>query len=395
MRSGQRLRVMFLTTEWPSRAIPTDGIFIREHAHAVGLYNDVGVVHLARVPGDRGFYDAERLTDEELPVWRVRYRRFPRPFSYVAFLLGAFSGLRTLRAHGIEPDLIHAHSFLSACAALAVGAVARKPVVYTEHWTIFSAENPEALRPGQRRLARFALEHADTVLPVSEHLKEALRRLAPHSRLHVVPNTVDEQLFHPGVATPAAERGPKGLLTTGRMVRLHKGVDILLEALARVARRRDDFHLDVVGEGPDRPAYEELARRLGLGSRVSFHGWRPKAEIASRMRSADLFVLASRYENNPCVVIEAMASGLPVVATRVGGVPELVDDVVGRLVEPQDPEDLARELEAVLDRLDEFDRDEIARRARETFGRHRVGAEITDVYRACLARGGEQPASAS
>src|ERR671939_115753 len=81
---------------------------------------------------------------------------------------------------------------------------------------------------------------------------------------------------------------------------------------------------NVVGDGPRRPEYEALAGELGVAERVRFAGLRPKADLAERMRAADLFVLASRFENNPCVVLEAMASGLPVVATRVGGVPELM-----------------------------------------------------------------------
>src|SRR5205823_1406500 len=99
-----------------------------------------------------------------------------------------------------------------------------------------------------------------------------------------------------------------------------KGWEHLLEAVALLERERDDFRLEIVGDGPRRGEYEAIRRRLGLEDRVLFSGWKTKDEVASLMRAADVFVLASRYDSNPCALIEALASGLPVVATAVGGI---------------------------------------------------------------------------
>jgi L-malate glycosyltransferase len=111
---------------------------------------------------------------------------------------------------------------------------------------------------------------------------------------------------------------------------------------------------------------------------VTFHALEPKPALAERMRRADLFVLASRYENNPCVVLEALASGLPVVATRVGGVAEIVDRESGRLAEPLDPPGFAAALEDALG--NDFDREAIAARARARFGRTAIANELAGVY---------------
>src|SRR5207245_987880 len=99
-----------------------------------------------------------------------------------------------------------------------------------------------------------------------------------------------------------------------------------LEAFAQLVRDGRDLGLDVVGDGPGCETYAGLAHELGLDGRVVFHGLQPKEEVARLMRNAGLFVLTSRYDNNPCVLIEAMASGLPVVATAVGGIPEMIDE---------------------------------------------------------------------
>ena len=257
------MNVLFLTTNYPRPESPIDGIFVREHARAAGEIADVRVVHLLRAPAARGLVRLERIEGEEPAAWRVPYRRFGKPLAQLAFVLGPLALARRFRREGWVPDVIHASSFLSALPALLLGRLLRRPVAYTEHWTIFLPENPGSLSRGMERLAGFALEHADVVLPVSEDLDLALRRLAPGARTRVVPNVVDD------VFTPADGRPPGDgvrLLTVGLLDTPRKGVDVLLEALALVPGR-DRLRLDVVGEGELRPGYEELSERLGQPTR--------------------------------------------------------------------------------------------------------------------------------
>jgi glycosyltransferase involved in cell wall biosynthesis len=356
------VKVLFVTTSWPTEDSPLDGVFVREHAQAAAEFADVRVLHLHRAPGG-----LDRAGDDP-PMWRLGYRRLPRPFSYAAFLLGPLRAMR-----GWSPDVVHTHSFLATLAALPL----RRPVVYSEHWTVFLPESPHELSASMRRAAGFALKRADIVLPVSADLRDELAVLAPRARMRVVPNVVDERVFHPAEGTLEPER----LLTAGLLDDGRKGVDIILEALAQAS---DAPGLDIAGDGEKRTEYEELATHLGLESVVTFHGLLTKPELAALMRSARLFVLGSRYENNPCVVLEALVSGLPVVATRVGGVPELVDETNGMLVEPGDPERLACAIAEALGRP--FDRHQIARRAREQYGRDHVGAQLAEVYEECVSR---------
>jgi len=356
------VRVLFVTTAYPTPSSPVAGVFVKEHARAAALHADVAVLHLDRSHEHRGLPRVERVDDDEFPTWRVTYPWRPTALSMPLHLLAAARGWRAV---DFDPDVVHAHFFLAGAPAV---LLARKtPVVITEQWSIFLPEDPMQLTPTLRRIARFAYGRAARVLPASEALRRGIEAEGLPGRFTVVPNVVDTSLFHPG-----AERDGR-LLAVGLLYEA-KGYEFLIDAVAQV----DNVRLDIAGDGPLRAQLEAQVARLGIGERVRFLGVVPKPEVARLMSEHELFAITSRYDNNPCVVIEALASGLPVVGTAVGGIPELVDESNGRLARPQDPESIAGELRAAL--AASFDRRAIADRARERFGREAVGAQLAAIY---------------
>ena len=251
-------------------------------------------------------------------------------------------------------------------------------MVISEHYSGF----PRGLVRGLRRLeAKFALEGAALVLPVSENLKGHLEAYGIRARFQVVPNVVDTALFSPQSRDPGPQSrtGQKQLLLVATLTPI-KGVPYLLKALALLRNHRDDFRLDIVGDGPNRVEYEQLAGRLNLAEIVRFRGLKRKPEVAECMKQADFFVLPSLWENLPTVLIEALASGLPVVASRVGGIPEIVDETRGILVPPGDAEALAQVLDEMLDHYRDYRSAELARDAQERFGYETVGRMLDGIY---------------
>jgi glycosyltransferase involved in cell wall biosynthesis len=371
--------VLVVTTSYPTRESPAAGSFVREHARSVGDRHRVAILHLERTPGLRGL----RIERDhgELPLVRVRFPERPTALSYAALLAAGTLGFRAVRRAGFDPDLLHAHFLTAAVPATLLGRIRRLPVVVSEHWSVFLPDDPMELSPLLRRAARLAFESAAVVLPVSEALDRGIADHGIQARTRVVPNAVDTALFTP--PPPRALGAPMRLLTVALFYEA-KGVDLLLKAVARLRTQREDFVLDVVGDGALRGEYEALAQRLGIEGVVKFHGLRTKPEIAEHMREADLYVLPSRFDNNPVALLEALASGLPAVATAVGGVPELVTDP--SLLAAPDPAELARTIGGALDRLDTFDRTEIGRRAAERYGTEAVGRALIDVYDEVLAR---------
>lgn len=375
------MKVLFLTSSYPTPEAPVAGIFVQEHARAAALHAEVAVIHL-----DRGGSKRLRITnvpDAEFPTVRVSYPRVPLALSGCAHLVGAARGFRQLRRRGFDPGVIHAHFFLAGFPAVLLGRRHRKAVVVTEHWSVFLREDPMSLGPFLRWAARFTFTKADAVLPVSEALRRGIAEsLGIDPRARVVPNAVDSDLFFP--AAVRVEADELHLLSVG----LHypaKGVDMLLEAVAQLRKERGEFRLLIAGDGPQRVELEELAQELGVAQLVSFLGLRTKPQVAELMRHADLFVLPSRFETGAVAASEALMSGLPVVGTRVGAVPELVDEGSGVLATP-DARALANAIATAIDQRDEFDRPLIARRARERYGRDAIGRLLEEVYTSCLAR---------
>jgi colanic acid/amylovoran biosynthesis glycosyltransferase len=144
-----------------------------------------------------------------------------------------------------------------------------------------------------------------------------------------------------------ADKGRR-LLFVGRLVAA-KGLPILLEAMAQLG----DAVLRVVGDGPDRKMLEEMARSLGVAGRVSFLGYQSQTQVRELFKQTDVFALSSFAEGVPVVLMEAMAAGVPVVATRIAGIPELVrDEENGLLVPPGDPDAASRALRRLIEDAD-------------------------------------------
>lgn len=165
------------------------------------------------------------------------------------------------------------------------------------------------------------------------------------AKLHIVhcgiqPEALARRIHRPGGAE---------LLFVGRLAEV-KGVAVLLDALTEVAKVHPDVHLTLVGDGPERQRFEQVAAETGADDRVTFAGYRSQAEVAAFLADTDVFVLPSFAEGVPVTLMEALGAAVPVVATQVGGVSELVDHGVnGYVVRPGDPEPLARALIELLD----------------------------------------------
>jgi len=228
------------------------------------------------------------------------------------------------------------------------------------------------------------LNRCDRIVAISQALAGAAGRLgiAPAS-IVVIPLGVDVAQFNP----PSGPRGAE-VVFVGSLIK-RKGVRYLLEAMAQVRREFPAVHLTVVGDGPERAALESTTARLGLSECVTFAGLLPADGVRQAMQKARAFVLPSVEEGLGVVLLEALACGTPIVASRVGGIPEAVTADAGRLVPPADPAALAGGLiELLRDEAGWLEMSRNARRrAEDVYDWSKIAARLIDVYRTVLPAG--------
>jgi glycosyltransferase involved in cell wall biosynthesis len=400
---SERLRVLVFSTVYPNSAQPHHGIFVQQRV--AGYPEDIEtrvVAPQAWFPGTAGLRPgfrpalprAERLeTGGE--VLHPRFLSLPaigKCLDGVLLALGALPGLIRLRR--VFPfDVVDAHfGYPEGPAAVLLGRLFRVPVVLTLRGLEHRLTHYRLRRP---QLA-FAVRRADRVVAVSEDLRAlALAAGAAPERVRTIPNGVDSTLFQP--RDRAAARRALGLpeagsylLTVGSLSE-RKGAHLVLEALARLTPRFPDLRYLLVGgagaEGNEGEGLRRQAAELGVADRVVFAGPRRREELSRWYNAADLFVLPSSLEGCPNVVVEALASGTPVVATPAGGIPQLLaDPETGVILPRRDGEAVALGIAAALSRS--WDRSRVAA-AMSARNWHVVGQEHAEEIRAAIA--GRQP----
>jgi len=373
------MKVLFITAWYPMRENPINGIFIREHARSVSMVGDeVTVIHAGRA-GKRikGIYRVSDIIEEGIRTVRIYCFSSPfRPINYILYSWAILVVARRLFKKGFIPKIIHAHVFTAGLPALILGRLYRIPIVISEHWSKFPLRKLNAF---ERILAKFVMNRADTILPVSNSLKATFSSYGIKGKFEIVPNVVDTSLFYP-LEKNHNKNHEKKILFVGSLNPI-KGLPFLFHALSKLGQRRMDWHIDIVGNGPPRRKYERMVVELGLTGKVIFQGLRSKQEVAEFMRKADLLVLPSLVETFGVVAAEALATGTPVLSTRCGGPEEFVTDEVGLLIPPGDEDALYKALSYMLDNLNRYSYHRISQYACERFSPERLGMLLHTIYR--------------
>lgn len=399
------LRALVFSTLYPSSVREGHGIFVETRLRELLRRTDVQARVVAPVPWFP-------LTDPRWGEWalmaetprhevrhgiEVHHPRYALPpkvgmtIAPLTLALAALPTLRRLRREGFDFDLIDAHYFYpDGVAAALLGRWLQRPVAITARGSDLNLI-PQHTLP--RRMMQWAGRQAAASIGVSQALADVLHRWAlPAGRVHVVRNGVDLERFAPMPRMAARAllglSGGPWLLSVGNLVEL-KGHDLVIAALADLRRSHPDARLAIVGRGPERERLEQHAARLGVREHVHFAGAVPQAELPRWYSAADVMLLASSREGMANVLLECMACDTPLVATRVGGNPEVLGDAgVGRCVGERTPQALVA---AVRELLAQPPAAGQVRAHAERFGWAATSAEQLRLFRAITGRADTVP----
>lgn len=369
------LKIVIFTKLYPPKWIGGTEIETQYVARSlVELGNDVYVV----VSKDDDL--PEHTVVDGVHIYRIAHPRI-RYLGGLIFWLKSASQIKRIR-----PDIVHIPDLGNGGLGLIVNAFLRLPYVV---W----AQGSDVNAPSrfQSILSRFVIMRAAIVISLSEDMKKRILGMARAHRIIVLHIGVDYERFRSCDTERRHFDKTITILYVGSLLRL-KGVNYLVEAMRIIARDHKRVRLLIIGDGACRSELEAQVRDLCLEDSIFFIGRIKNEEICNYMSQASIFVLPSLSEGLPLVVLEAFAAGLPVIATRVGGIPEILEDGKnGFLVEPRNPEEIAKNISLLLSNSEL--RQDISKRNLIVAEQHswlNIAKHLVDAYSDCIRHDSNQ-----
>lgn len=380
-------KILWLCSWYPDRLDPFNGDFVQRHARAAALYNDIYVIH---VVGD--FQAESRITHEIKENQGVKEHLVY--FRKVSFAGKIRNHRRWLHAYRQAlkkyvdtsdiPHLVHVHvPFRDGMMAIMFKSKYKVPYIVTEHWTIYQPQNQvpfDRQKKIFRTIINWVVRNSLLLLPVSRNLGKQMNGLLTPKEFVVVENVANTDYFCLNETAPPVSVFRFIHVST---MSYQKNVEGIIDCFVEFQKSNPMTELVLVG-----PVSEGIRQKIattGLaGVNLFVRGEISYREVALEMQKAHALVLFSRYENSPCSIIEALCCGLPVISTNVGGIPELIDETNGILVESNDKDALRTAFAKMKDNYGQYDRKKISQVAISRFSYNVIGKKLDAIYEALI-----------
>lgn len=379
--------VLWLPGWYPSKIDLSTGDFIQRHAIAVAAHVPVHVLFFVRDKEKRITQDIKieehkngNLTEtviyyaiggHSIPVW-------DRLISMRKFISAYKKYLNDYILKKGLPTAVHVHVPYKA-GLVAVWLKNKFGLNYfvTEHWAGYNRDNPDNFynRPWSfRSITKRILKQAELVLPVSDELGQQLKTIVPSINTKSIPNTVDNKLFYPAEKNSEVFR----LVHYASSWKGQKNTEGIIRVLKNLLGNKQGW--ECVMYGPAGEELKNMVQQNGLETQVKFTGEISYTEVGELVRTASAFITFSNYENQPCSILEALCCGVPVIATRVGGIPEIINASNGILIDPKNENQLLLAIEQLMENHRQYNKQQIAADAINKFGYEAVGKQIAALY---------------
>jgi glycosyltransferase involved in cell wall biosynthesis len=386
------MKVLWLASWYPNQTRPYEGDFIQRHARSVTAYSKVTVVYLSQAGESLNIYNPQSIEQEkDNVVEKIIFFEFKKTgvkwFDKVKYNIIYYKTYKKLITEYIKtngrPDIVHVHVPMKAgMIALWMKRRWRIPYIVSEQSSLYNRFSPGNFHQRSfiyRHNVKRVFNKAEAVTNVSAVVADELKVLFDLFEVKVIHNTVNTFLFNYQKYTPSKFRFIHVSTLTHQ-----KNVEGILNAVKGLSKLRQDFELVIVG--PVGPELIEMISTLNLASLVICTGEINYPEVASQMQNASAFVLFSRHENFPCVIVEALCCGLPCIATNVGGVREAVNNDNGIMIKSECEVELTEAMAKMMNEYRRFDRSKIAEEAQKKFSYTTIGKQFYELYREILKK---------
>jgi glycosyltransferase involved in cell wall biosynthesis len=378
-----RKRILWLCSWYPDRIQPYNGDFVQRHARAASLYNDIHVIHVTGDPSMDKKNETLLSTQDNLTEQIIYFKKsglFPRLINYRRWLINYEAAIKEYISKNGLPDLVHVHvPFRDGIMAMRLKKKYNLPYLVTEHWTIYQPQNKIRFE-SQSRLFRsmlsWIIRNSRLLLPVSENLGVLINKLVAEKGFKVVENVADTSLFYFKEKNTDNKRFRFIHVST---MNYQKNTEGLIKAFVDFNKENSNAELLLVGPLPG-SIIQLLEATTLLNSKIFTTGEISYEQVAEEVRESHALLLFSRFENSPCSIIEAICCGLPVIATRVGGITEIINDSNGLLVEAEDEAALTIALKEMHTNYTKYNRKEIADAAAARFSYSVIGQKLDEIY---------------
>ncbi|MCC6837423.1 MAG: glycosyltransferase [Bacteroidia bacterium] len=383
--SGKKLNVLFLTKWYPNKLDIQLGVFVRKHAKAAGLFNNVSLIYLFAAPELTGKYSVKFSQEHGFNEYIVLFKKntsifggLINPLRYFIVSLKVIKQVE--KAHG-KIDLIQAN-MLTRSGFIAWWQYVTKgiPYVVMEHWTGYSSGKYLKQSFLKKLLGKFIVKRSQKVMVVSRALKEQMLKLGFENSFDVIPNVIENI----ELAKKEKEDVIK-ILTVADQYDAHKNISGILQLAKKISNDpKLKFHWDIIGGGPDEYKLREMANQMNLNQYVSFHGRQTNEYVYEQYKKADFVVINSRLETFSVVAAEALVNGKPIVTTICGGPEEFVTKAQGILIKKDDPELLEMAVRKMMMEYDHFDPVALNSYAMNLFSYKKIGEQFNSLYQEAM-----------
>ncbi|MFM8597039.1 MAG: glycosyltransferase [Flavobacteriales bacterium] len=372
----QRPKVLCLSSWYPNQLKPTEGNFVAQHLKVASSIADVALLHV--VLSDQ--HQTLTIEEKQTPYYeKVIY--IPRNKIFlVGKLVSYFQVLFTYWKHAKQtpigkPEIIHgAVLYPIGVVGLLLKWRFRIPLLFSEHWTCYHPYTVPQPSAWQKIMLKFIGKRSQLLLPVSQDLAVAMLNFGISTPSKVVANVIDTNLFKPTTQRPHQNFR---FVHVSSLDPIQKNFHLLVNAFYELKKQQPHTELHVVSDG-DFSVYERIISGLDFAESIHFHGAQDAQGVAALLQFADAFVLSSRYENLPCVLLEALSCGTPMIATNVGGVGEIIHQNNGILVPPADKDAMVNAMLAIQNQ--QFDPEAMHQEAVLKYGPTAIAAQMQEAY---------------